>query len=495
MTMTAEGIGIIVFCVLMVGIGFFFSKKVQGSSSDFFLGGRNTALPLLVAGHVMGWVGSGTLVGMYGSAYHGGLAAAFWYPFGFTVAFFVFAFVFAKRVKRLGDKRRVFTFVEIIRRRLSARVAAVYSVLQIAQDLAIFVGQIVAIALILNMSMGISPLIGSTIAAIVVLVYVSMGGLSGSLTNTLIQMLLTLLGLLIAVVIGLRSTGGLAGLMASLPEGWDPNPFSGLTVSSFFAGFLPTLLASFVYSTMYTRTFAAKDQKTAVRACVWAGVVAAGVLVLSVLGVFVTVSQVPGLENGDYALFELFRKVLPVGGGLFAAAVLAACMSTASEALLDPAAIVSKDLYLGMFKPDATEKQVLRVSKITMVVYCAASVFVAVRVQSILDLMYYAINILACVVPVFMLAFFWNRINNQGAAAGFAVGGVVAIVWDYIPGVSGVLPTLYAGIILASAVTVIVSFMFPAPTEKQLEFILPYQTEDCGDEIIPEHHEKTADHT
>lgn len=484
--MTAEGIGIIVFCVAMVGVGFLFSKKAQGSSSDFFLGGRSTPLPLLVAGHVMGWVGSGTLVGMYGTAYTHGLAAAIWYPIGFTIAFFIFAAFFARRVKRLGDKRNVYTFVEIIRRRLSPRVAAVYSILQMLQDTAYFVGQVVAIALILNMSMNVPYNIGCAIAVVVVLVYVSLGGLSGSLTNTLIQMILTLVGLAIAVVVGIHTTGGFSGLMASLPQGWDPNPFSGMSVSTFLAGFLPTLLASFVYSTMYIRTYAAKNEKTAVQACVWAGIVAAAVLGLSVLGIFVAVSQVRGLESGDYALFELFRQVLPAGGALFAAAVMAACMSTASECLLDPAAIVSKDLYQGMFKPNATDKQVLKVSRITMVVFCVVSTFIAIKVTSILDLMYYATNIISCVVPVFMLSFFWNRVNNQGAVAGFAVGGIVAVFWPYIPGVN-VIPSLYAGLVLSTVATIVVTLRFPAPTAEQLYFIRPYQTADCDDETqVPE---------
>lgn len=475
MFLSAEGIGIIIFCVIMVAVGALFAKRAQKSSEDFFLSGRNNSTPLVTAGHVMGWVGAGTLVGVYGTGYTAGVAAAIWYPIGFSVSFFFFGFVFSKRLKRLGDTRGVTTFIEILRRRFSPVIGVAHLLLELVQAIAFFAGQIIATALILNMSMGVPYLAGLIIATVIVLVYVSMGGLSGSLTNTLIQMGITIVGLIIAVAIGVNNSDGFGGLMASLPADFNPNPFAGQTFGGVLAGFLPTFLACFCYSSMFLRTFSARSEKTSFRSCMWAGVIAFGIVGLTIIGICVCVVVVPGLETGDYALFEMFRRLLPIGGAIFAAAVLAACMSTASESLICESAVFSKDIYQALLKPHATDKEVIWVSRAFMLFMCVVGVLISWKATSILNMMYFAASIVAAITPVFAAGFWWKRINTPGALAGIIGGFATSILWYVVPVLSTFIAPLYAGLIVCVIAMVVVTFLTPPPSEEQLRFIRPMQ--------------------
>ena len=84
---TMEGIGIIVFCALVISIGVILSKKAQRSTENFFVSGRDNNVWIIAAGHIMCWVGSGTLVGVYGTSFASKIADAIWYPIGFTLGF------------------------------------------------------------------------------------------------------------------------------------------------------------------------------------------------------------------------------------------------------------------------------------------------------------------------------------------------------------------------------------------------------------------------
>ncbi len=485
MYLTTEGIGIIFFTVVMIGVGYYFSKRNAGDRGEFFLSGRSNGIWMITAGHVMGWVGAGTLVGVYGSSYTGGIAAGIWYPIGFTISFFIFGPIMARRIKRLGDARQVFTFVEIFRRRFSQQTGAVYLVFEEIQACAYVVGQYMSIAIILDLAFGLSYRPACLIAGVIVLVYVALGGLSGSLAVTLIQMGLCVLGLILAVCFGLNATEGFHNLMAMLPADWNANIFAGQTFAGILAGFLPTFFASFIYSTMYIRCYSAKDEKTAVGACYLAGIICAVIVGLTIIGVYLSVAMVPGLESGDYALIELFRAILPWAAAIFAAAIVSACMSTASESVMLVSTVITNDVARSMLKIKMTEKGTIWFARGVMVVFTVIVCVVAMFMSSVLSLMYYSSTILASCVPAFLIALWWNRVNWQGMLAGFVGGGVTSIVWPFIPVLSGLMNSMYAGMAVSVIAMLIFTFACKPPTAENIHFIQPFQTKNYDPDPLP----------
>jgi len=477
--MSLEGIVVISFCLAMILIGYLSSKKAKQSSEDFYLAGRKNSALMIAAGNVMGWVGSGTLIGSYGKAYFGGLSNGIWYIIGFGCSFILFAVVFAGPSKRLGDARGTTTFVEIWRHRFGTKFSAVWSIFQTIQDCAYCAGQVIAIALILDMFVGIPYHTACIGAAVVILIYVSLGGMEGSLRNTLVQMFLTFAGIIIAVVVGFKAGGGLTNMLANqLPQNWAPGLFAGQSVGSIIKLWLPVVLVAVTYNAEYMRTFAAKDRKHAIGAGWLSGLITVFVALFTACGIIVCVTQAPGLESGDYALIYMLKKLLPWGAPFFVAAILSACMSTCSEAYLGNSAIFTKDVYKPLFKPNADDKEIMKVGRIYMIFFAALSCVVAQMAGSVLSLMYFACEMLSVCVPVFICGFWWNRTTSQGAISGVLAGCLSFFIWSFIPGLNDIIAALYVGLVLSGITVVVVSLLTPPPTKEEVDYIRPFQTEN-----------------
>ncbi len=478
--MTIEGVGIIAFCALMIGIGILVSKQAQKSTENYFLSGRNNSLWLITAGHVMGWVGSGTLVGVYGTAYGNGVSAAIWYPIGFTVAFLFFGKFFALRYRRLGAARHCMTLPDMLNGRFGRKSSSVFAFVLGIQEFGNFAGQIIAIAAIMNLSMGVSYIPACIFASVIILVYSLFGGLTGTLTNTLIQMCITLVGLVLAIIVGIQSNGGYAEMMSNIPTDWETNIFAGQTVPAIIASFMPTFMTSFVYNACIMRILSAKDDKTAVNSYYAAFVVAAIIVAMTVVGCYVVVTCVPGLERGDYALIALFRQILPMGAALFAAAILSACMSTASEAMLSPTAMFVSNIYKGVFRRNASDRQMMVVTRAFMVVFCGISTLIAVNAGALLDLVYFTATLCsACAIPT-TVGFFWNRATTAGYMSGCLGGAGAAILTAIIPAL-GIEP-FWACLITSIVLFFAVSLMTPKSPETQIRFARPFQTANWREE-------------
>jgi sodium/proline symporter len=173
---------------------------------------------------------------------------------------------------------------------------------------------------------------------------------------------------------------------------------------------------------------------------------------------------------------EIFANngVLIFIGGIFLCGILAAIMSTADSQLLVTASAVSEDMYKGVFKKNASEKNALWVGKIAVVVVAVIAFFIALDPSSsIMGLVSDAwAGFGSAFGPVVLLALFWKRSTLAGAVSGMAVGALTVIVWDYIPLVNGQTPgaatglySLAIGFFLALLVNVVVSLISKKPSD------------------------------
>ena len=146
--------------------------------------------------------------------------------------------------------------------------------------------------------------------------------------------------------------------------------------------------------------------------------------------------------------------------------------------LLVCASSVSKDIYKNIVKPDASDKKVLRVSRITVIVVALLAFIIAWDPESsIMNLVSDAwAGLGSAFGPIVVMSLFWKRTNLPGAVAGILSGGITVIVWDYLPIIGG--KTLYAatgiysllvGFFLSLIFIVVVSLCTKAPDDSILE--------------------------
>jgi SSS family solute:Na+ symporter/sodium/proline symporter len=142
----------------------------------------------------------------------------------------------------------------------------------------------------------------------------------------------------------------------------------------------------------------------------------------------------PDLEQPQQVIPWAIRHALePAAGALVLAATVAVVVSTADSFLLVPATNVVRDVYQRFLAPRASERSVLVVSRL-VVVLLGVVAYVQVRYwESILEMALYAYTVYgAAITPAVLAAFFWKRVRPLGGAASIATGMVTTLVWETI---------------------------------------------------------------
>ena len=183
------------------------------------------------------------------------------------------------------------------------------------------------------------------------------------------------------------------------------------------------------------------------------------------------------LADSEKVFMVLVQHMFPtLIAGVLLAAVLAAIMSTADSQLLVSSSSFSSDIYNTLFNKNASEKTLLNVSRITIVVIAAIACLLAIDPNSsVFEIVAHAwAGFGAAFGPIILCSLFWKRCNEYGALAGVVSGGAVALLWAYIPpiiwgeNIPGIF-TIYEiipGFIVSLALIFIVSLLTKAPSEE-----------------------------
>src|SRR5579863_5590844 len=162
-------------------------------------------------------------------------------------------------------------------------------------------------------------------------------------------------------------------------------------------------------------------------------------------------------------------------GALLLGAVFAKVISTASNYLFSPATNLVNDVFVRYIAPDASNKRVLIISRLAVVLLGCWALYQAVYAESILQKMLWAYTIYsAALTPVVLAAFYSKRVTAWGAVAAIAGGTVVTLAWD-LPSVRGLFPDIIAdrdaifpALFVAVVALIGVSLFTPAPRAAQL---------------------------
>jgi sodium/proline symporter len=190
-----------------------------------------------------------------------------------------------------------------------------------------------------------------------------------------------------------------------------------------------------------------------------------------------------GAATAESVFIEMIDKVftqdlsLPFIGGLFLCGILAAIMSTADSQLLVCSSAVSQDIYRDILKPEASDKKVLVVSRITVVCVAALAFLIAWNPNSsVMELVSDAwAGLGAAFGPAVVCSLFWKRTNLPGVVTGIVSGGLFVLVWDYLPLAGGQTPgaatgiySLLPGFVVSLVLIIVVSLCTKAPDESIL---------------------------
>ncbi len=423
------------YLVVLLGIGVYYLKRQSGVEA-YFVGNRDMGAGHIGFSVVATDVGGGFSIGLGGLGFAMGLSGS-WLLFSGLIGAWLAAVIMIPRVKTIGDRFGLLTYPEFLERRFNST-ARLIAALVSGIGYAGFVGsQVLAGAKLGSAVFDISLIAAVLLMAGVAILYTSFGGLQAVVATDSIQWAVLLGGLLFfALPFAYVEVGGLDALRAALPA--SHFSLTNISLGTFFSWMFTIVPIWFVGMTLYQRIYATRDVKTAQRAWFLAGLLEWPLMAFLgvVLGMIARV-MFPEAES-EMGLPLLIRNVLPVGLiGLVSAAYFSAIMSTADSCLLASVGNLVTDFYHKYLQPDATDRRLLNVSRLTTLGVGCLSVLIALAVPKVLDsiLLAYSFMVSGLFVPT-LAGLLWKRVSSVAAVGGMLAGGFAILLLTAFPHLS-----------------------------------------------------------
>lgn len=417
---------LVVYSLAVVGLGLWSARHVR-TSSAFFVAGRSLGPGLIFVSMLAANIGAGTTVGATGLAYREGLSA-WWYVGSAGIGSLIFAVAVAPRMWRLAKEHQFYTAGDFLEFRYGPTVRAVATLLVAIGSLALLAGQLIAGATIISVITGAPRWAGSLIGGVVMTIYFTAGGLLGTAWVNTLQLIVMMAGFAAALPFVLDAAGGVQGLAgASAPPGfgdfmYSSGPRSGWT-------WLILLAPSFIISPGLIQKAYGGASAGAVRTGVALNAVA--LLAFAFVPVLFGMSGravAPGLD-ANAVLPTVLMTLLPAWiGALALAAVFSTEVDTSDAILFMLSTSASQDLYKRFLRPDASDRQLLRVARTAAVVGGATGVVLSIVLQTVIDaiVIFYSLLVVTLFVPI-LGGLFTARAGSAAALTAIA-GGVVTML-------------------------------------------------------------------
>ncbi len=228
---------------------------------------------------------------------------------------------------------------------------------------------------------------------------------------------------------------------------------------------LAVLPGQMVLQLYHQRIYAAKSVQVAKRGLY--NVAVSGILAAlwaSLLGMAIFKLN-PGLPDKELAMTWSIMNLLPPWLGVFIlGAIIAAIVSTADSALHSTSASITRDIYQCIYKPEATDNDILRFSKRCILVLGVLGIVLAIWLPFVIKVLVlgYSLTTAGLLCPLY-LGRFMKSINRYGAFSGMVGGVFTVLIVEFAPGIKSSLapfPSVAVGLIISFIATIGVSLMF-----------------------------------
>lgn len=441
---TADLIIILAYLFGIVFLGIYTTRKTALTSENYFLAGRSLSWPTVGAALFASNISTIHLTGLAADGYRLGLVAGNW-EWMATFTLILLGLVFAP----FYIKTKISTLPEFLEKRFDSRSRTVLAFMAIMSALFIHIGiSIYAGAVVFQQFFGVDVYVSILVVSLLTTIYTVLGGLKAVVITENIQTAILLLGSTILTAVAVMAVRDMGiSSWSELEEVLKPGQLrmlhghnsdigvtEGYTWYAFFLGY--PVLGIWYWCTDQTivqRVLGAKTQMHAQRGALFAGL-------LKILPLFILIF--PGVMA--FALFEddishpnetlpvLINNLLPVGlKGFFAAALLAALMSTIAAALNSCSSLVAVDI-IKRINPSISDEKQVRYGRYTAVVVMIISILWSTQGGSFGSIFQAINDIAAAIAPpisaVFLLGVFYRRGTSDAAFYTLVIGFVLGVV-------------------------------------------------------------------
>lgn len=462
---------ILLYAILLIGVGVIISKRVTGAA-DYFVGGRKFGAALLFITMIAPNIGAGSTVGVAGLGFKVGISAAWWIVAS-AIGTFILAFVVGPVIWRLAKEHNFYTLGDYLDYRYNRNFRGLVSLMMAIGTIAIFAGQLMGIAWILSAVAGITKTMGILIGAGVVILYFGAGGLLAAAYVNIIEAAVKLIGFVIAVPFVLNFVGGWSGLEATIVSNMADSAkstsyfsFDGAGMSTIIGFFLMLTPSFFISPGLIGKVYGAKNKKTVmIGTCLCGLVMLAFALIPAFLGM-AAAAVVPNLTERELALPIVLKECMPFWASALAlAAIFSAEVSAADAVLYMITSSFTKDLYKTFIKPDISDEKLLKSSRIVAVVAGILGTGVAIVLPNIITALsvFYSLMSVSLTAPL-LFGLFSKRPSTTAAFVSATVGVITAVFLQFGNDGKGlgILNGQSTAILLTIIIMIFMMYVFPA---------------------------------
>ena len=433
---------IIIYLVAMLLVGFAYSKS-NNDSTDFYLGGRKMG-PLVTAmsaeaSDMSSWL----LMGLPGLAYWTGLADAGWTCIGLAIGTYLNWQFVSQRLRNYTEvANNSLTMPDYLKNRFhdEKNIIRIISAIFILIFFLIYTSSgFVSGGKLFESVFGMDYFSALLLSAGVVVIYTFLGGFMAVCWTDFIQGCMMFLAIVLVPLVGMIAFGGCDAVMTRLattaPNLLEMAPDTSTTGIIGIISALAWGIGYFGQPHILVRFMAIGDptelKKSKHIAMTWVVISLAAAVLVGLVGKVIVPTPLVGADSEKVFLVMSRQLFPPFASGLILSAVLAAIMSTASSQLLVTASAISKDFYHTFVRKNASDKELIYVSRLTVLVVAALAIVLALNPNSyILTMVSYAwAGFGAAFGPTILLSLYWKNMTKNGALAGIIVGGLTVLIW------------------------------------------------------------------
>ena len=490
-------ISMVLYMLIVIFIGIYFARKSKQNSSTYFLGGRSlgpwvTAMSA-EASDMSGWL----LMGLPGVAYWCGIADAVWTAIGLALGTYINWLIISKRLREYSEATSdSITLPEFFSNRFNEKKK---TLLLISAIFILIFFTVYAASCFVTCGKLFSTLFGfdyhtmMIIGAIFVITYTLIGGFLAESASDFMQAIVMIIALVSMLVVGIFNAGGIVQVIEnakaipgyfSLTEIANPilnengsqiviNGAPQFGVSNNYG--IVTILSGLAWGLGYfgmpqvlLRFMAIRDPnelKVSRRiATIWVVISLLAAVAIGVIGrsLFPTESHLLTSSSAENIFLHMSQSLLPpLIAGVIMAGVLAATISSSDSYLLIATSAFAKNIYQGIVKKNATDKQIMLISRIVLITISLIAMIIAWDENSIIfTIVSFAwAGFGATFGPVMIFSLFSKKVNQMGAIAGMLTGGISVFVWKLLikplGGIFGIYELLPAFILSCIAIIVV----------------------------------------
>lgn len=506
------------YMAVVMGIGFHYAKRANASSDDFLIGGRKIGPWVTAMGaeasDMSGWL----LMGLPGVAYWFGLSDAVWTAIGLLIGTYLNWLFVSKRLRGYstiaGDAITIPDFFSN-RFKEEKKVIATIAALFVLAFFTVYAAScFVTVGKLFSTLFNLKYQHMMIAGALFVICYTFIGGFLAESASDFMQGTVMFFSLVAVLIAGVAHAGGISAIIDNVRNipgflqffgiaqpvlaegvqrvGTSGKPLFGeagsyglLTVISTLSwglGYfgMPQVLLKFMAIRKTSELTLSRRIAT-----IWCAISLTAAVAIGIIGRALFPATLLTQSSAENIFIHLSTTFFfPLIAGVVMAGILAATISSSDSYLLIAASALSKSIYHGILRRDAKDKEILYISRITLLIIAVLAILLALDENSVIfTLVSFAwAGFGATFGPIMLFSLFWKRVTRSGAIAGMLTGGGTVFIWKLLlkplGGVFGIYE-LFPAFLISSLVIVVVSCLSKEPSpEIQKEFELA-KTFEC----------------